>query len=384
MRRAVAVVVLALLVGAGLAIGDLAFNPDLHTATSRSTAQQTLASTTEGEIISTTSGTATSTTSSSGLELRIALNATTIKSGSTLAANVTLSNTLNDSLMLPFPTNSTNSLQDWENHDFICANGGTASNLVGFALFKGHFAAGNISEAPAPLQLAAQADLPCAYLMIEQGELITFLPDSDSVSIPGTLPRQPATLNVTTYSCIALPLGSSQCHNNAGLFGYWSTSDVICCPAGSNASSMFRYFTPGEFTLVAEDVWGQSVTTHFRVVEGPSPSEAVSAQESPFSNPGFPVIGLTLANFAGTPITSLNATLVFYAPEGAISYPFAFGVNSSDPLLPGQTAHEVKTLHGDSFDIGGTYPLRISETFANGTTFAYEQEVSFRNSVPAW
>jgi hypothetical protein len=246
--------------------------------------------------------------------------------------------------------------------------------------------AGNISQAPAPPQLAALADLPCLSAIFSNDELVTFRPDSSEVQIPGAMPEQ-AALNVTTMSCIALPRGSSQCHGNVGLFRYWiAGTGAICCPSGSDNSQCFRYFTPDAYTLVAEDLWNQTAYAYFRVAQGPSPA-AVSVEESPFSDSGMAVIGLTLANFANVPISSLNATLRFIPSSGSASsasHPFAFGVNSSSPLSPGQTVEDVETLHGDSFDIGVSYPLTISGAYTNGTDFTYTQQVQFVNSVPSW
>jgi hypothetical protein len=61
-----------------------------------------------------------------------------------------------------------------------------------------------------------------------------------------------------------------------------------------------------------------------------------------------------------------------------------FNVNSSSPLVPGQTLEDVQTLHGDLFDIGVSYPLTISGTLANGSTFTYTQQIQFVNTVPSW
>jgi hypothetical protein len=173
-----------------------------------------------------------------------------------------------------------------------------------------------------------------------------------------------------------------------GLFGYWiAGTGAICCPGSSDNSQYFRYFTPGAYTLVAQDLLGQTAYAYFQVTPGPS-AAAVGAEESPFSSPGVPVIGLTLANFGDVPITSLTATLRSVpspnSPASSASYPFVFNVNSSSPLVPGQTVEDVQTLHGDLFDIGVNYTLTISGTLANGLTFTYTQQIQFVNTVPSW
>lgn len=383
MQRTVAGLVLAVLVVAALGAGYLAVDSGRQASTSSSTSDNLPTSTSSTE--ESTSAIA-SATSSSGLELRVELNATTMLPGQTLAAAVSLYNTLNGSLALALSPGDfgAGSISSWANYDFICGNGGAASYLVGFAVLEGHFSAGNLSQAPAPLQVAAQAELPCLSMVFNHSETITFSPRSDNASIPGSgLSQEPVSLNVTTYACIALPSNSIQCRSGTGLYGYWSTSDALCCPKSQNAAAFFRYFAPGDYTIVAEDVWDQEVFAYFQVTEGPSPSLAVFAQESPFSNEGRPIIGITLADLGGVPITSLNATLQSIGSPTPISYPFTFSVNSSDPLLPGQQVQDIRTLQGNLFDIGVNYPLTISGTLANGTQFAYTQQVQFVNSVPS-
>jgi hypothetical protein len=364
MRRTVAGLVLAILVVAALGAGYLAVGSGRQASTSTSSVEPT--------------STTTSAASSSGLELRVGLNATTMLPGQTLAANVTLFNTLNEDLSLPLsaPANLTSQIGAWNNDDFWCGTGGLASLVAGFALFRGRVSAENLSQAPGPLQLDAVLQAPCNGFYTGQEESIVFLPHSENASIPGFPIVWPASLNVTT-SCY------QACSRDSGLFGYWNRTSYACCAADANAPNLFRYLTPGEYTLAAEDLWGDRAFAYFQVAQSPGPSLAVSAQESPFSNEGRPIMGIALADFADAPITSLNATLRFVSPSSSTSYQFAFGVNSSDPLLPGQHVQDVRTLQGDSFDIGVGYPLTISGTLANGTEFAYTQQIQFVNSVPS-
>ena len=369
--------ILALLVAASLGVGYLAENQNHQTSTSNSTSQQTTASAFINES-STTSRTAISTTSSSGLELRVELNATTMLPGKTLAAKVSLLNTLNESLSLPLsaPANLTSQIAAWNNDDFACGIGGLASYVAGFALFKGHVSADNLSLAPGPLQLATVVQLCDISLVFFQDASIVFLPQSENASIPKADPIiEPIILNMTT-SCY------QTCSRGSGLFGYWNRTSYSCCAANANAPNLFRYFTPGRYTLAAEDMWGDRVFAYFQVSQGPSPSLAVSAQESPFSSPGAPIVGITLANLGDTPITLIGASLG-YGSGSSPSYQFAFVVNSTDPLMPGQTTQDVRTLQGDLFDIGVSYPLVITGEFGNGTVFTHTQQVQFVNSVPS-
>jgi hypothetical protein len=365
----------AILVAAALGAGYLAVSSGRQASTSTSTSQQTTVSTLIQESSATFSA-AISTVSSSGLELRVGLNATTMEPGQTLAADVTLFNTLNENLSLPLsaPANLTSQIAVWNNDDFACGVGGLASYVSGFALFRGHVSADNLSLAPDPLQLATVVQLCNNYLGFTQDESMVFLPHSENASIPTSYPIvSPITLNVAS--------------GTSGLVGYWNRTSYTCCAASANAPDLFRYFTPGEYTITAEDLWGQTVFAYFQVTQGPSPSLAVSAQESPFSRDGHPIIGITLADFADVPIASLNATLRFVAspnaPSNSTSYPFTFSVNSSDPLLPGQYVQDIRTLQGNPIDIGVSYPLTISGTLANGTEFAYTQQIQFVNSAPS-
>ncbi len=388
MGRTGAGLFLAVLVVAALGVGYLAVSSGRHTSTSTSTSHGASTSTSSIEELANTTDSATS---SSGLELRVELNATTMLPGQTLAAVVSLYNTLNGSLSLLLAPGDFGggSLSSWENYDFICGNGGYASYLVGFAVLDGRFSAGNLSQAPAPLQVAAQADLPCAYPILSHGETITFSPGSDNASIPGTGHFTGARRTQRDHLCVhCLTLEQRRMPQRHGPVWLLSTNEVICCPASSNAANLFRYLTPGDYTIVAEDVWDQEVFAYFQVTEGSSPSLAVSAQESPFSSPDSPVIGLTLANLGDAPIVSLSATLSFVPPEESVGipvpYPFAFEVNPSVLLLPGQTIYETRTLNGPLFNIGANHPLTISGTLANGTEFAYTRQIQFVNSVPSW
>lgn len=379
MRRTAAGLVLAVLLVAAVGAGYLAVNSGRQGSSSMSTSQSASTSTSSVEELTNATSSGIST---SGLELRVELNSTTMLPGQTLVANVTLFNTLNQSLSLPLsaPANRGGQIMAWNNYDYVCGIGGIASIMLGFVVFKGHFSTGNINQAPTPLQLWASFanGPPCNGLVSAGG--VTFRQDSDVALIGGTLPGR-ATLNVTTANCIAVP----QCHGGSGLFGYWSNS--TCCPVNF-APRFFRYLTPGEYTIAAEDLWNQTAYAYFVVSNGPSPSQALAAQESPFSGQNSPIVGLTLANLGSLPIVSLNATISFLPPEGLLGpvlYPFTFEVNSSVPLQPGQTVQQTRTLSGPLFDIGvGSYPLTIDGTLSNGTTFSYIQQIQFTNSVPSW
>lgn len=91
-------------------------------------------------------------------------------------------------------------------------------------------------------------------------------------------------------------------------------------------------------------------------------------------NPGGPVVSITLRNVVDAPITSLSATLLFNAVT-KLPYSFVFSVNSSNPLMPGQTIQETRTLINGGFDSSLQYPLTINGALINGTQFSYTEQI---------
>ena len=91
-------------------------------------------------------------------------------------------------------------------------------------------------------------------------------------------------------------------------------------------------------------------------------------------NQGGPVVRVTLENVAQTSVISLNATVKLPSAEPSVTYTFTFGVNSSNPLLPGQSAESTRTLIGASFG-DSPYPLVISGLLSSGLVFNYTQLV---------
>jgi len=107
---------------------------------------------------------------------------------------------------------------------------------------------------------------------------------------------------------------------------------------------------------------------------GPVEVVSVTGPIPPY-NPGGPVVSVALMNAGDIPITSLSATLPSFPGGPSVPYSFVFDVNSSNPLLPGQSIKETRTLIGASIDSGLEYPLTISGTLVNGTPFSYTTQV---------
>jgi hypothetical protein len=225
-----------------------------------------------------------------GLQLKMALNSSTIQSHGAISARVELVNTLNRNVSASLPLWSqasfaTQTIYVWSGYDQIC-NYNPSDYVVDFAVFQGHFSAGNISAAGNPLRLAPPFFPPCPGQ--SHPNAVTLLPDGDLTNytdINYTLPPPrpsytvEAEVNATTYYCTGSGLGGGggeiDCGNTTGLVGYWNGSTAS--PGGdfSYTSHAFTYFPPGEYTIVATDPWNQYVYATF-VVQSPIVSSTSS------------------------------------------------------------------------------------------------------------
>jgi hypothetical protein len=204
--------------------------------------------------------------SSSGLQLTVKLNSSSIQLHGEIAVQIELLNVLDHNNSLVVTTNQ--NISRWNEEDFFCGENPSHS-LVGFALFKGHFSAGNISAAGSPLQLAAPVALPCPFSLNLNGT--TFLPNSDktmSFSYYGQTqePSYPVTaeVNATTGYCVNSP-SSISCPGSSGVLGYW-TPGFRYAGNMTLTSKSFSHFPLGEYTIVATDDWNQFVYAYFTVL----------------------------------------------------------------------------------------------------------------------
>ena len=199
------------------------------------------------------------------------LNSSSIQSHGALKVQIELQNTLNRNVSLAVVANQ--NMSRWDEVDFLCSEN-PSDSLVGFALFSGHFSAGNISAAGSPLQLGELGFYPpCAFRLGLNDT--TFLPNSDktiSFSYYGQT-QEPsyqvtAEVNATTGYCVSTTTAayvSVNCGGNSALFGYWN-------PALGNsgnatlAAKNFVFFRSGEYTIVATDDWNQYVYAYFAVL----------------------------------------------------------------------------------------------------------------------
>jgi hypothetical protein len=327
-----------------------------------------------------------STASPSGLLLQVKLDASSIPSGSALSAQITLFNPLNENLSVS-GGNSSSTISTWNGYDFVCNGYGRAWSLAGYALFKGHYSSDNFSSAGDPLMLTPPIGASC--VTFPSPSLFVFLPDSSNATayyssrynLPSEMDR--FAINATTEFCEnlrnAAGSSSTECPVGASLLGHWSSPPFgqIDGSAATVGSSYFHYFSPGQYTLAVEDIWGQTIYAHFQVTPASGrPVEVVSVKGPiPPFNPGGPVVSITLRNVGDTPITSLSATLPINTQGPKLPYSFVFNVNSSNPLMPGQTIQETRTLINGGFDSSLRYPLTINGALMNGTQFSYTEQI---------
>lgn len=141
---------------------------------------------------------------------------------------------------------------------------GPCSQLpLGVALFRGYYTEANLSSA-VPLNLYQPGTYNCEAIF--HVTKWSFAPTSDNVTLVSQQPTGSG--NATTLedmwtqaAAVSIPLS-----------GYWT---------GENGSAAFHHFSPGVYTAVAEDEWGDSQTTSFNM---PSDSTGTNSSESAGQN----------------------------------------------------------------------------------------------------
>jgi len=266
-NQAVAVILVVAIIG-GVGVGYFAGIGIRQTTTSVSTVTTT-------RTIHERTLTFSSPVSSSGLQVAITLNSTTIEYGEALVAKVALLNTLSSNLTLTPRYSPT--ISSWEGNDFVCGNApdwGEKWALEGFAVFSGHFTGDNLSSVGSQLVLAPPVAIGC--ISRPNPNTVVILPASDMAvaqynlsSLPPEV-RQTA-INASTLSCAPNGRGATTCGDlSHTLFGYWDSSAPMMGIHDANTSSpYFHLFTPGQYTLVAEDQWNLTAFAYFKVLAPP-------------------------------------------------------------------------------------------------------------------
>jgi len=226
----------------------------------------------------------TSGVSPQGLQLRVTLNSSSVQSHEAIQASVEVFNTLNRNVSFSGVAENQN-ISEWNGDDYFCP----ASFLLGFAVFQGHFGAGNISSAGPPLRIVPESVVFCPLSPISGA--VAFLPGGDRVVVrtdASSFYQATLQLNATTkyFNGVELAGGGGETHLGAspGLVGFWNYS----VPAGDDmnfTSPAFVYFPPGEYTIVAADDWNQYAYATF--VVQPMETSSTSTTTADPTN-GFP------------------------------------------------------------------------------------------------
>lgn len=257
-----------------------------------------------------------------GLQVQVALNATSMLSGEGLSAQVYLTNTLPRNVSLSANLTAFPGLSALEalGRGYAC-DGAGPFGLLNSGLYQGHYTSSNFSQMPAPAPLlpenpaAFNFGCPNPYYYSRSPELQTvgFAPNSDAATlsdVPTALSFANQTMEMHisfgTLNCTAVPYtsgpstiianGSTTTSSGEtqlelagapyeGIRGYWtmpsSGSSILNDPhtnstileALQQAQGLYHQFR-GSYTIVAEDYWNQTVFAYFDVRATPSLSTA--------------------------------------------------------------------------------------------------------------
>jgi hypothetical protein len=221
--------------------------------------------------------------SSGGLQLNASINATSITSNQRLGIAVSLYNTLSTTLNVSYTGSIKQGIlipNGWKVAGFPIAMWGSCIQYqpVEFMLVKGNY---DLSA----IQTASNASVfPRAWEGCYGGtsnvEFFVFQPDSSNATLGGMECGINCSSNLT--------LGSYRLTSNFTADGYWGlplngseSRDVLTpvepCALPQTCTSQVSYqfpevgptaqhsFTPGVYTLIVNDEWGQAVVLHFTV-----------------------------------------------------------------------------------------------------------------------
>lgn len=310
----VALVIVALVVAAGVSVAYVLETKPGSTNSVSTGSTSTSSATASGE-----TSTFYSPVSPTGLQLQVRLNATTVARGGALTAQVSLFNTLptNVSLVPSFSANP--NIAAWDNYDSLCGLS-SVDHTLGFALFEGHYTATNISLAVTPMLLTPPVATGCPNVFYSEAYVqnVDFAPESyiatlsANASFSSIFKAQTVRMeaNATTGSCTTSPYAVSGygsedgvtttfsgtelawgCGTSTGaLSGYWTmpvNGTYVGIDSRSNSTitqglsavyaDYFHQFSPGSYTIVAQDLWNQTVYANFQVAPSQSATSTGSA-----------------------------------------------------------------------------------------------------------
>jgi len=165
-----------------------------------------------------------------GLELSLALNASSLPTGKGIAATAVEMNTL-------ATPNNVSAAADWPVGNLAVGPCGPLNYPVGIAVLRGNYAAGNVSSAKA-LQIYHPGVAACPMVLAGITSF-EFQPSSDNATIFGGCQPGGACLSEIVDSTVSVN-------------GYWN-------------GGAFTSFPCGFYTVVAGDEWGGIAMIHFSV-----------------------------------------------------------------------------------------------------------------------
>lgn len=176
------------------------------------------------------------------LNLSLAINATTIQSGSILSAMIDDANELSQA-------NNVASASAWPIQGLVSAAPCQTSYLpIGVAVLSGYYTGANVS-AGSPLPLYKPGIYNCPLEPSYQIVSYLFQPSSDLAAIVG--------------KCNGGACPSERAYLTLSACGFWTENDTA-------AQSAFVSFPPGVYTVAAGDEWRDVALQHFSVVAGQS------------------------------------------------------------------------------------------------------------------
>lgn len=251
-----------------------------------------------------------STVASSGLQLLVTLNASSVKPSQSLAVEAILFNGSNESVSAAPNLSMNLTLLQWAKYNSICPGLSGLYGLLNYALYRGHVTAANLSQAGNPLILTPPVGHSCPNLHFASSyfQKIEFDPGSDVAAVTASsmalqdnvyLPKSIAfQLGIVTGLCTTSPYNFSATTTQSGtvtsttgvtfswscgggrfLSGYWTwpasgadfgidahNSTTITNSINMLYQEYLHPFAPGWYTVAAEDSWNQTAFAYFQVV----------------------------------------------------------------------------------------------------------------------
>jgi hypothetical protein len=270
------------------------------------------------------------------LELTLSIGSTTTYPGGWNSISLSENNTLQTA-------NNVSASDNWviQLPSLVCSG----IDSIGVGVFRGFYSIQNISKASTAQLIIGSQSYPTACVNFANSDSYDFEPDSS----------------------LFTPTGCQDC--NASLsYDFFFNSTWSDSPSGVVLSPL----SPGIYSVVAADEWGQIVILHYGVgvvqvsLAGPLTS----------SNSLGPRVLITLINAGTEPILQLNASLRLESQFSfASSFSFSFPVSTSNPLFPGGAVENSETLQDAGFSSGQSYHVIVSAELESGVRIVYIQAI---------